>query len=367
MNNRFKPLFYEKDALIFSRRNKIFKLNNDESIEYLFSLPSNFFILVISYFRIISRLLRLDVYNAILYKNKYYICFLRKLYVYDTKTKILKVEMNFKNSNGPLSFMIGKNLKGFENTLYFGDYISDSNFNETSIYKKNLQNNEWTKCYVFPEGKINHIHSIVPDIENDCAWILTGDYGESYGIYMAKDNFTDVKPIITGHQDYRSCVAFATKKGLLYATDSHLELNSIRLLQKNDDKWISEYLFPLNGPVIYGCELLDYYIFATSVEPGLEKKSFIGSLFDLKKGPGIIHNRVEIVGIRKRDMKLIQVYKNPKDFYPSRLFQFGSAMFPLNANKQNMLPAYFNATKFYEGRTKFFDLLDCDNTDNLNT
>lgn len=364
MKNKFKPLFYENNTLIVSKRNKIFKLNNDKSIEFIFSLPCNIFISVISHFRLARRLFRLDVGTAVVYENIYYICYLKKLYSYDTKKKVLKLEIKFENSNGPLNFMNGNDLKGFENTLYFGEYISNSNFNQTNIYKKNPHNGLWSKCYSFPEGKINHIHSIIPDTYNHCAWILTGDYGESIGIYLTKDNFESVKPIVTGHQNYRSCIAFPTSNGLLYATDSHLELNSIRLLKKNNNKWESLNLFSINGPVIYGCELLDFYIFATSVEPGLYKNNTIYTLLDTKRGPGIIHNRVEIIAIKKTDMSIINIYQNPKDFLPARLFQFGSAIFPTNTNNQNNLPIYFNATKHYEGMTKFFDLIDSENIGN---
>jgi len=128
------------------------------------------------------------------------------------------------------------------------------------------------------------------------------------------------------------------------------------MLKNTDHNWVSEEITKLNGPVIYGTELQDFYIFATCVEPGLRKSNKFLNLLAYDLAPGIIKNQVEIVAISKLDLKKIILEVNPKDFLPARLFQFGSACFPGNAFRSNNLLAYYTATKNYEGQMRSLDL-----------
>jgi outer membrane protein assembly factor BamB len=351
----YKPLFYDDGQLVFSKGNKIYKLNHDGSETKLFSIPVNFITKFLLLFRLAIRLFRLEVYAATSDSEHYFICYLGKLYSYNLVKKELKVEMNFFKGHGPLSFANIQGIKGFKDSIYFGDYFSDGEFDCIKIYARD-ESGHWRVCYTFEGGLINHIHALVPDSMNNCIWILTGDYGPSYGIYMASDDFLKVDPVLIGDQQYRSCVAYPFNGGLLYATDSHLESNSIRLLSYVGDKWASTHIADINGPVIYGCELLDYYIFATSVEPGLVKSNLISTLMDRQKGAGIIENQVEILAVKKGTTSVIRIEQNPKDWLPARLFQFGSAMFPSNSLHTNVLATYYTATSNREGQTEFIDV-----------
>ena len=355
----FKPLFYDKNDLICSKNNKVFKVNSNGSKKHLFTIPVGKLTKALFLFRFFIRIFRLDIYSSYMYENKYFVCFLGKLYSFDIQTEKLRVEMSFIKGHGPLSFTSTHDIEGFDNSLYFGDYFSDTNFDRIQIHMLN-ETGDWSSCYTFQEGLINHIHALVPDPLNKCIWILTGDYGSSYGIYKASKNFTKVEPVLVGNQKYRSCVAYPFENGLLYATDSHLENNSIRLLYCKNDKWFSKAIANINGPVIYGCELLDYYIFATSVEPGKPKKNWLSTLLDRGIGPGIIKNQVEIIAIKKGTQNIMKVYEDPKDYLPARLFQFGSAMFPSSSSHTNQLAAYFTATLNNDGKTMFIDISQID-------
>lgn len=143
---------------------------------------------------------------------------------------------------------------------------------------------------------------------------------------------------------------------MLYATDSHLEQNTIRVLAKIDGEWSSSWFADINGPVIYGCELLDFYVFATSVEPGLVKSNIVATLLDTRKGPGIDKNQVEIIAVSKSTKRIHKIEENQKDFLPARIFQFGSAMFPSFSSHSNHLYTYYTATQSAEGQTKIIDL-----------
>lgn len=350
-----KPLFYDGSGLVVSKKNRIFLLLEDGSEEFLAALPVSFYSKLLMSLRLLARVFRLEVYSSAIHGDTYYFCFEAKLYSYNKSTKKLVFEMIFERGHGPLKFCCIDGLKGFDDTVYFGDYFGNHDCKATSIYKRH-QPGQWEKCYTFQEGVINHIHGLVKDSSNHCIWILTGDYGTSFGIYRATLDFSVVEPILIGDQKYRSCVAFPTADGLLYATDSHLEKNSIRILKNMNGSWISEEITTINGPVIYGTELLDYFIFATSVEPGVKKSNIVLTLLARDIGPGIINNQVEIVAISKSNHEITILEVNPKDSFPARLFQFGSACFPSNAFRSNRLTTYYTATKNHEGQLRNLEL-----------
>lgn len=346
-----KPLFYDESRLILSKGNKIFYQLEDGSITLLVTLPVSTLKRILMSIRLLARIFRLDVYSSAIHKDNYYFCFDKKLFSFNKSSKKLTVEMSFDLGHGPLSFCCIGGLEGIDDNIYFGDYIGNPNRNPVSIYRR-IESGNWERCYTFSNGLVNHIHGLVEDSINNCIWILTGDYGSFFGIYKANYDFSYVEPILIGDQKYRTCVAYPLADGLLYATDSHLEENTIRMLKNKNGNWISKEITKVNGPVIYGTELLDYYIFATSVEPGIKKNNIVLDLLACDKGPGIKKNQVEIVAISKSSLKKKILEVNPKDFFPARLFQFGAACFPSNASRSNALATYYTATKNYDGKMR---------------
>jgi hypothetical protein len=353
----YKALFNDGDSMIYARKNRILRFLDCGTVEVIFSIPVSWITSLLMCSRLLTRIFRLGVYRAALHGHVYVVCCGGKLYSYDKITKKLEIELVFEKGRGPLSFCDASNVVGFGDTLYFGDYFSDANLDRIRI-RKRLSSGEWKTCYTFQEGRINHIHSLVPDAANNCIWILTGDFGSAAAIYRSSDDFNNIELIVHGEQMYRACVAYPVPDGLLYATDSQFERNSIRILKQQGGVWVSEHLFDVNGPVIYGCELADYYVFSTSVEPGEVKSNFICTLLDRTKGAGILRNQVEIVGVEKVSMALIGVETNPKDFWPANLFQIGSAMFAGPSPHNNQLFIYYTGTKNNEGQTKVIELSD---------
>ena len=54
-----------------------------------------------------------------------------------------------------------------------------------------------------------------------------------------------------GRQVYRSCVAFPYRKGILYATDTPLEANSINYLYYSHNQWHKRKVFDIDGPCLH--------------------------------------------------------------------------------------------------------------------
>ena len=264
-------------------------------------------------------------------------------------------EFSFTHGRGPLQFCVIKNIEGFVDSVCFGEYFGNHQRNAIKIIQRNGEG-RWKSCYQFKDGEINHVHALIPDIYNQCVWILAGDFEHSAAIYMAKNNFQDVELIVNGHQNFRACVAFPTAEGLLYATDTQLENNSVRLLKKNDESWCSTKLYDLNGSCIYGCELKDYYIFSTSTEPSENPKNKILSLLDNKPGVGIKSNSSDIIGYSKINRNFVLLAKKKKDIYPYRLFQFGTIMFPAGKQTTNILYAYNVGNKNNDIATEVYEV-----------
>lgn len=332
----YKPLFFFNNRIYLVRQNKIFYLKNEE-LNFFHKLPNSIFRIFFDKFKLISRLLRSQVWSVNVFKNQANICYQGNLYNLDLNSKKISKELSFKKGRGPINFCNVENIKGFDDGIYFGEYFMNPNFNEINVYRK-INNKKWNIIYTFKNNhKINHIHSLIADKYNNCIWILAGDFGEAATIFRAKDNFQKVEKILDSHQSHRGVVAFPTEKGLLYATDSQFIHNSIRLLSKENGNWQSKKLHGINGPVINGCKIRDYYVFSTSTEPGEEKSGYIKNFFDRNPGPGIKINESQVICLSKDLLNLKIIYKNEKDYFPYRLFQFGSISFPEGKNNSNDL------------------------------
>lgn len=348
--------FINQDEVLFSKLNKLFIYNLiSGNLKYLTSLEGSFTQTLLGRVNVLNRILRLGVRYGIL-TDDHKILVVYDNFIFELDLKDISIHKSFciPRGNRPLNMAVIKNINGFDNMVCFGEYFGNPSKTAVNIYKR-IESSRWEIIYTFPDGSINHIHSIVPDEYNDCVWILTGDFDDAAAIWMATDNFKSVNPIVIGQQTYRTCVAFPTPEGLLYGTDSQFELNSIRLLQKVEDQWISISLGEVNGPVIYGCKIKENYVFSTSVEGMTTNKKGIFKYLDKEKGEGVKENYTHlIVGNIQSGFKTI--YKNRKDFLPFILFQFGVIRFPTGQNNSNLLIFYNTALKNYDLSTCVIEL-----------
>ncbi|MBL4574672.1 MAG: hypothetical protein JKY51_01055, partial [Opitutaceae bacterium] len=287
--------------------------------------------------------------------NNYFLTYGKRIYRYNVEAKKLVKEYSFTKGRGPLQFCKIQSIEGFSDSICFGEYFGNHQRQSVKIMQRTA-NGKWESPFQFKENEINHVHALVPDSFNQCVWILVGDFGHSAAIYMAKNNFQSVKLVVSGKQIYRACVAFPTAKGLLYATDTQVENNSVRILKKNKGKWISEKLYSLNGSCIYGCELKDYYIFSTSTEPCENPKSTISGLLDNRPARGIKLNSSDIVSCDKKDNSFQIIASKRKDVFPYRIFQFGTIMFPSGKTAENLLFAYNVGSKKNDLSTEVYNL-----------
>jgi len=343
-NNTLKftiPLcFLNRENILVARFSKIYKYNLVNKSEILIAeLPLSFVRKIFSRFRFTNRLLRLGVRYAIPVNIEIVLLvFDYKFYELNLNSKELTETFKIPRGNRPLNISNVRSIRGFDDGLYFGEYFENLARDIVNVYRRNT-NGSWDIVYTFPKDTIEHIHNIVPDPHNDCLWFLVGDFDKAAGIWKASRNFEKMEPIIIGKQNYRSCVAFPTESGLVYATDSQLEKNSIRILKENEGKWESNFIQEVNGSVIYGCMVKNKIFLSTTVEGDSLKKGKLGKFLDREPGPGILNNESHILsGDLENGFKV--VLKNKKDFWPFILFQFGTVIFPSGINDSDKLVVY---------------------------
>ena len=278
------------------------------------------------------------------------ISFNGSLYRYEIDKNLFVAEHHYQSEvNNPLNFCVIKENHIVLKVLY-GEYFWNEKKGPVSIFCR--ENNKWTKVYTFPEKSITHIHNIIFDDIRNVYFILTGDLNEESGVWVADLNFERVKPLLLGQQRFRSCVAFPTRKGLLYATDTPLEKNYIYEVCIDSNMNVSEInsISELQGPCIYGTNYNNKFYFSTSVEPDstLSKWNY---RFTNKLGKGVLSRYSYIVEVDHNcDVKTICSLK--KDGFPMWLFQFGNIHFPEN----EMFPLMFTSQALRGGHNKTYIL-----------
>jgi hypothetical protein len=354
----FIPLLVlNQNEILVSKGNKISIYNVPfNNYRHIVTLPCSNFINFCSRFNLISRLLRLGVRLSVsISENKKLVVFNKCFYEIDIAQSSYEFVFTILRGNRPLSIANVEHIDDFDSTLYFGEYFSNFKREQVNIYKR-LNDKSWIIVYTFPKDAIEHIHAIIPDEFRKCLWILTGDFDNASGIWMAKNNFKQVIPILIGSQKFRACVAFPVPEGLIYATDSQFEGNSVRLLRNENGQWISDFICDLNGPVIYGCKVKDKMFFSTSVEGDSHMKPFLLKYLDRIPGPGINENSSTIVGGDLKNGFNI-LYKNKKDNFPFILFQFGVITFPSGQNNSDYLFSFNIALKNNDLQTEIFSII----------
>ena len=353
LKNR-KPLYIEENKLLLNSVNRFFQLDLFAFTEqHLVDLPYGIIRKMASKVSLIRRLLRAEANNASFYDGKWYVTFNGSIYnISKEGGRYRKVHVFERHRSLKLSVVEG--LPGFNDGIYFGEYFHNPDMMPVRIFHLTKDDSVKT-VFTFSKGIINHIHNLIPDYNLSCLWILTGDIDHAPGIWKASEDFSIVEPVVTGSQEYRACVAFPVKEGLLYATDSPDEPNHIRLLTRIGLQWISKKVKQINGPCLYGCRVDDKFVFSTDTEPSQIQGNVIRRLFDRKRGNGIITNKSYVIaGNLDTDFKIIDI--RHKVSLPYRLFQYGNIVLPPGNNVTGKLFEYNIANKGKSMCTEIRDL-----------
>ncbi len=329
-----KQIIYSaKDYYIAFRKGILYKVSkNLKNCSFLCAIPQGVRNHICCKIPLLSRLFRLAP-RAIIQVDDNCIIFAYKGYVYVLNhiTGALSVEHQFPQPmRAPISFCKISGLEGFDDMIIYGEYHGNVNGGKMSVYAR--IKGTWSKAYTFEQGKILHIHGFCVDKKKNRVIMLTGDKDGESGFWAAYNNFKDVKPLLLGSQDYRSCVAFTTlSDNILYATDTPLKPNSLYLY---NEKKIPYPIHPMNGPCIFATQYRNQYVFATTVEADSALNWYV-YLLSTKIGPGIKDRFIHIIkGDIVNGFEDILTLK--KDGLPYLLFEFGNATF-CNDNDEHLI------------------------------
>lgn len=295
-------------GLIVQHINKVFWVDSSlKKKNYLFSLPENFLYKLFAHCRLLERLLRLEIRNGIVERGMLFFSVRGNQYCFDMKKGILEKQKKHRTGmKSPLMYAHIPAMPGFDEQICYGDYFSNRNRESISIWSsKDLK--DWEEVYVFKEQMIRHIHGIVPDQNNNCVYIMTGDSDLESAIWIAKENFRFVERLAGGGQKYRTCQMQVWNNKIRYITDSEYEKNKVYLLEgKKEDSCLYE-IGEIKGSVIYGDYDEESFVFSTTVEPD---KGGIGSncciVYELNS---------------KNEIK--ELFSGEKDIFPMKFFQYG--------------------------------------------
>lgn len=325
MNKKYRVLALKRGKKLMYSKGRLYT-EIDGVFTKIGSIPTSRIKKILNKNRLADRLLRLEPRAVCeLESGDYLLSYSGHIVRVDVKERVFISEHEFRDGmNNPLFFTRTKNLRGFSDTIYYGEYFSNNNAEAVCIYAR--KGTEWVRKYAFPPQTVYHIHNLVPDYNHDCIYILTGDFKNESAIWVAKSDFNDVKPLLRGKQQYRSCVAFPYKDGLLYATDTSRENNYIYYVHNDFKELKHDVVAELPGPCVFGTQYKGKYYLATSVEADdtVNPRRF---LFTYKLAKGIKDRKVHILEL-DLDGRLVEIKAFEKDWLPMLAFQFGNCSFP---------------------------------------
>lgn len=302
----------DNNRKLYFSRGTFYINTNDCKEKKIVSAPLTGFRLFFSYFRLTTRLLRLEPRCVErLDENRFIVCYAHKVWLLDITHKTFTILQETRNG-----FSTPLNLIADGRCVYWGDYGKNAKREAVNIYCLDC-NLSLKTVYTFASGEVRHIHNIVK--YEDGFIVMVGDNETKAGFYKANQEWTHVVPWKTGEQRYRAVVGFAHKNDFLYATDSVETDNQLRIIIEDG---VEKNVADINGSCIYGCETKCHYIFSTTVEP------HEGSVWKNKLGGGIKSRDVHLIAVNKTDLNVQIIKTFRKDIWPMKLFQYGTLIFP---------------------------------------
>jgi hypothetical protein len=306
--------------------------------------------------RLLRRLLRLEPTDAVCLDAENILLLMRReVLLLDLRTCTVSVDFVFPKNRHALSLSRVEGLRAFADGVYFGEYVGNLEMASVAVWRRDLKEPDWQRVFEFPSNTINHIHSVVPDFQNDRLWILTGDFGVAAAIWVVTSAWESVERVVGDDQLFRACWLWPSKGFMLYATDTQIASNHLVRLRIESTSVSQEVLAPVPGPSIYGCEVGSSFVFSTVVEPSFPNPGVVPYLLSRKRAACIRSNESLIFQLRQ-DGSLQELFRAPKDMWPSALMQFGT--FHLLRIGNDKICAYAVGVKELDGNAIVLEV-DC--------
>ncbi len=283
-------------------------------------------------FRLVQRLTRAEINKHYILTSKTELCIARKgIFRKEPKDNTFTKCFAVPRGSRPL------NLCEHDGWIYFGEYFQNVNKESVHIYGSSDDGKTWNVVYTFKPREIHHIHGIFKDPYTQSLYVVTGDGENECIIAKTEDNFQTIDILFRGSQQFRSCNLFFYPDYICFATDTELEQNYIKLVNRKTHN--IEIICKIQGTAIKGGQVGNISFLSTTVEPSKVNKDDFSHLW------------VSFDGISWRE-----IYSAKKDFLPS-LFQFGSIEFPeYNVKSINHLWFSGRALSGIDGKTLTIEL-----------
>jgi hypothetical protein len=361
----YRPLAFVTDGILLAKGYELFVADLDCSrLCRVGAVPHAWRAAALRRSRMFERILRYGIrFGCRIGEGSYLLAERNRIWHLELPGGVVRLDHVVENGTKPLCISRIHGIDGFQDGACYGEYWDNASKAPVNIWVRSEQG-AWRIAHTFPRGKIEHVHGIIPDAGRGLVWIVTGDFGESAGIWAARDGFSDVRPVLVGKQDFRCCWLALWNGQITYATDSPLEINTVRRLilpQGNAgsaEPWSgarSEPLVQISGSSIYACMVQDQVVFSTTVEPGLLTGRRLHDWLDRRPGPGIKGLYSDLmIGSESRGFTLAGRWA--KDQWPFRLCEFGSISFPTGVNPGRCVYAYFTGLAQNDGSMSVFEL-----------
>ena len=350
---RMHPLVVDENRIVYYRHGKICSRNLETGkTSRICTLDLPAYKKACSYVRIVERTLRLEPRCAARVEDEGFVfSYSGAIYHVNEALRECRVEHRYREGmSNVLRFALIRGVRGFDDAVAYGEYWQNPEREPVRVFTR--KDGVWSPVYTFSGKTVKHIHGLIPDPVRGCVYIVTGDEDSESGIWVARDNFREVAPLLTGKKEYRACVGIADENGLLYATDNPYETNYIRFVGLSGNGSVTGVrdVMEINGPCIYGTEWNGKLVLSTSVEQDYTiKRNRLFSILNRKLGGGTksAHAVVYVGNLRTGFSELVR-YR--KDIWPMGLCALGTVQFPLETNRK-LLCFYPVSVKQYDGCT----------------
>ena len=350
----YKPLYCLDDKIILGKRNQLyFAPLNLEYVESICRLPGG---MLLNRFRLFDRISRGGLQVVSLLDGDAALV-VNKSKIWKVNLKDHSFAMDFEIPDGKKLLNVSKfvDVQGHEDSICFGEYFQNPYMDSVRIWSRPINpNGQWRVAHTFKKGLINHIHNIIPDQRIGAAWILTGDFHQGASLWLAKNDFNEVKRVKQGDQSYRAVwMEHVANNEYCYATDSQLQVNSLKRLIHSRESCQIEEIVEIEGSSIYYGKNRDVIVFSTTVEPGAPTGNSIRDIFETTPGPGI-KSKYACIYTMDSSSNVHEIYRARKDLFPMRLAQFGTFTFPGGVMPQRSIYAYGVAVDKYDDACMLF-------------
>lgn len=254
--------------------------------------------------RILERLMRADKCLVVPHANAVVVIRGGKVYRWDDRL----VELGDIQGDCPLH---ASACAGNSGALYFGEYFMNPDRGLVRIFRVCPKGESLEVAYVFPAGKIRHVHGVYRDpFHQGRLWVSVGDNDGECFLYWTDDEFASLSRMGDGSQLWRAVGLVFTASKVIWGTDSPHQTNHFVSWDRNTGKL--EVGQQVDGTVWYAGTTSDGMFFAgTSVE----------------KGPGVTTDQARVY-LSRDGLEWSPCASFTKDALPMPLFKWGTLSFP---------------------------------------